>query len=152
MDYELPDAPAGTQRECGLGQEWRSARTEDRAPRRRKREIDQHGRNEKKTEGEKCDGWRDSGRAVGAVDRAEATVLGQRAGGRTVVVAMGRGGDTEEQNAHQAAQGQRITPHGSLSQMVHTSRQTLKEPAIVVNTLWLQMNMSRNKERGPCSR
>jgi hypothetical protein len=152
MDHGSPRAPAVTQRERGLGQAWRSARTEDRAPRRRKREIDQHGRNEKKAEGEQCDGWRDSGRAVGAVDRAEATVLGQRAGGRTVVVGMGRGGDTEEQNAHQAAQGQRVTPHGSLSQMVHTSPPTLKEPVMLVNTLWLQMNMSRNKKRGPCSR
>ena len=105
MDYEPSGGPAVTQRECGLGQEWRSARAEAGATRRRKREIDQRGRNEKKAEDEKRDGWRDRSRAVGAVDRAETTVLRQGAGGRTGVVGMGRGGDTEEQNAHQAAQG-----------------------------------------------
>jgi len=151
MDHQPLGESAVTKRENLLGQEWRRSRTEGVATVRRKSGVGEQGQNKKNTEGNNRSCEWGSERSIGSADRTEATVLGERAGCCTVVGVCG-GGDTEKKDAHQAAQGKHIAPCVSLSQVVHTPLRTLKEPVIIVKTFLLQMNMSRNKERGPCSR
>lgn len=89
--------------------------------------------------------------SIRPIDDTEATLLSEGTHG-CFVMNVGDRGDTEEQHAHQAAQSTHSTPHVSLSQVVHTVLRTLKEASFVVKTFLLQLNMSRNKEGGPCSR
>ena len=60
---------------------------------------------------------------------------------------VGGGRDTEEQDARQTTQDKHIAQEVSLSQIIHTLLRSLKEPATIVNTFLLQMNMSRNKDK-----
>jgi hypothetical protein len=69
---------------------------------RRKSGVGEQGQNKKNVKGDNRGYYWDGARSIGSADHAEATVLGDGAGCCPVVGVCG-GGDTEEQDAHQAA-------------------------------------------------